>query len=388
MSEPGANARKNWVARAQSLLPVWHVELRTDGRRHEVRIGTRTQAMALSVAVLAAGFVGLGVADLASNAEQEDAAERVRMARMSAEVAALKADTVALRGQVLTTAERIEARQKFLDALITGKARGKELAELLPPGGRARLSGAAAQEAGVLAPFAALEANQLALVDKAAATAETRLRDAQALLRRLGLEQSRFVAQSALRTGLGGPLVPAMAGQSGDNAGPDPRFADLFVSWQKVAQLEEAMVAIPAFTPAENFTYTSAYGFRWDPFTGGGAMHAGIDLAGAHGEPIRASASGRVVRAERFGSYGLAVDIDHGRGILTRYAHLSRIHVAVGDRVEAGERIGAMGSTGRSTGTHLHYEVRIDGRPVNPRPFLDSARYILAMQQSGEAGPR
>jgi murein DD-endopeptidase MepM/ murein hydrolase activator NlpD len=95
-----------------------------------------------------------------------------------------------------------------------------------------------------------------------------------------------------------------------------------------------------------------------------------------------ASAAGRVVRAERFGAYGMTIDIDHGRGLMTRYAHLSRINVAIGDRVEMGERIGAMGSTGRSTGTHLHYEIRVDGQPVNPRPFVESANYILAMQRS------
>ncbi len=389
MNETRGNTRR-MGSQKRSLLPAWHLELRTEGRRVEVEIGTRAQVMGLSLAVLAAGFVGLGAASVVSDAAREDAAERVRLARMSAEVAALRADTAALKGQVLTTAERIEARQRFLDALLTGKARGEDLAELLPPQGRTRLSEAAAREAGVLAPFAALEARQLALVDKAAATAETRLRDAQALLRRLGLEPSRFIAQSNLKLGLGGPFVPATfpGASATGGAGPDPRFAQLFVSWQQVTQLEKAMAAIPAFAPAENVTVTSGYGIRYDPFNGGSAMHAGIDLAGVHGEPIRASAPGRVVRAERHGSYGLVVDIDHGRGILTRYAHLSRIAVAVGDEVEAGQRIGAMGSTGRSTGTHLHYEIRIDGRPVDPRPFLDSSRHILAMRQAAEMGPR
>ncbi|MFQ3595020.1 MAG: M23 family metallopeptidase, partial [Sphingomonadaceae bacterium] len=293
--------------------------------------------MALSFAALAASFVGLSAASMLSDADAAEREARAQMARMAAQVEALKADSVALKGQVRTTAERIEARQKFLDALLTGKASGLELAGLVPPAGRARLSGTAAQEAGVLAPFAELEAQQLALVDKAAATAETRLRDAQALLRRLGLDQSRFLAQSSARTGLGGPFVPASDKLAGGEAqGADPRFAELYVSWQRVSQLEEAIAAIPTFAPASNATYTSGYGFRYDPFSGRGAMHAGIDMAGAHGEPIRASAKGRVVRAERFGAYGLCVDVDHGHGILTRYAHLSRIDVKVGDRVNAG----------------------------------------------------
>jgi murein DD-endopeptidase MepM/ murein hydrolase activator NlpD len=184
-------------------------------------------------------------------------------------------------------------------------------------------------------------------------------------------------AAGLTRTGLGGPFVPATDGA----AGADPKFAELFVNWQRVEQLEDAMASLPSYVPARSYTVTSSYGFRYDPFHGRGAQHAGLDMAGAHGEPIYAAATGRVVRAERYGAYGNTVDIDHGRGILTRYAHLSAINVSVGDRVEMGEHIAAMGSTGRSTGTHLHYEVRIDGQPVNPRPFIESSRYLLAYRQ-------
>lgn len=384
MREERAEAPENWVAKAEKLLPEWHLELRTSGRSVQLRIGAGTQIMAMSVAVLVAGFVGLGTANMVSDEMRQDQAARTQMARMAAQVEALKADSEALQGQVKTTAERIEARQRFLDALLSGTVRNRDLVELLPPAGRTRLTDTAAKEAGVLAPFARLEAQQLALVDKASATAETRLRDMQTLLRRLGLDQSRFLAQSSPRMGLGGPLIP-MGGSS--TGGADPRFAELYVNWQRLSQLEEAMASIPAFRPVERYTLTSGYGFRYDPFTGGGAAHAGLDMAGAHGEPIRATAAGRVVRAERFGAYGLAIDIDHGRGIMTRYAHLSRIDVRVGDEVAIGQKIGGMGSTGRSTGTHLHYEIRVDGRPVNPRPFLDASNYILAMQQGpGEAG--
>jgi murein DD-endopeptidase MepM/ murein hydrolase activator NlpD len=311
---------------------------------------------------------------------------------MAAQVQALKADTAALKGTVSTTAERIEARQQFLDALLTGRAKGNELAGLLPRTTR-RVSADVAANAGVLAPFAALEQKQLALVDKAAATAETRIKDAEALIGRLGLNPGRFLAQSFARTGtsftrtgLGGPYIPATDGAAGAMsnsaaAGADPKFAELFVNWQRVEQLEDAMASLPSFVPAKSYTLTSSYGVRYDPFHGRAAQHAGLDMAGAHGEPIFAAAAGRVVRAERHGAYGNMVDIDHGRGILTRYAHLSSISVSVGDKVEMGDRIAAMGSTGRSTGTHLHYEVRIDGQPVNPRPFIESSRYLLAYQQ-------
>ncbi len=330
-----------------------------------------------------AGWLGVATVNGLHAEKAADRATEAELARMEAQVQALKADTAALKGSVLTTAERIEARQRFLDALLTGRARGDELAELLPRGNR-RALGRELEVTGVLAPFAELEQKQLQLVDRAAATAETRLRDAETLISRLGLNPSRFVAQSSgrfARTGLGGPFVAA--GPDGQAAGADPRFAELFVNWQRVEQLEDAMSSLPSYVPVRNFTMTSGFGVRFDPFNGRRAQHAGLDLAGAHGEPILAAAAGRVVRAGRFGAYGLTVDIDHGRGILTRYAHLSTIRVTEGQRVAMGQRIGGMGSTGRSTGTHLHYEVRIDGQPVNPRPFIDASQYLLAFQRSG-----
>lgn len=364
-------------------LPARRILIESETGQRSISIGTREQLMGLASAAMIAGWLTVSTVQGAASEKVEDKRTEAELARMAAQVQALKADTAALKGTVATTAERIEARQQFLDALLTGKARGANLADLLPRSAR-RVAADEPTAAGVLAPFAALEQKQLALVSKAAATAETRLRDAEALIGRLGLDPSRFVAQSGIipasgRLGMGGPFVPA--GQNGQAAGADPRFAELFVNWQRVEQLEAAMRSLPAFVPVRNYTLTSNFGFRYDPFNGGSASHTGLDMAGPHGEPIYAAAQGRVVRAERFAGYGNCIDIDHGHGIITRYAHLSSIDVEVGDRVSMGQKIGGMGSTGRSTGTHLHYEVRIDGRPVNPRPFVDSSNYILAFKQ-------
>jgi murein DD-endopeptidase MepM/ murein hydrolase activator NlpD len=387
MQQMATRALERASSLVHSLFPERRIVIESHGgsagKQRSVRIGTHAQLMGLGTAAMIAGWMTVSTVS-GHNAEQAaDQKAQAELARMAAQVQALKADTAALKGTVATTAERIEARQQFLDALLTGRAKGNDLAGLLPRTTR-RVSADVAANAGVLAPFAALEQKQLALVDKAAATAETRIKDAEALIGRLGLNPGRFMAQSFARnsgsftrTGLGGPYVPAQDGA----AGADPRFADLFVNWQRVEQLEDAMASLPSFVPARSYTLTSSFGFRYDPFHGRGAQHAGLDMAGAHGEPIYAAAAGRVVRAERYGAYGNTVDIDHGRGILTRYAHLSAINVSVGDRVDIGERIAAMGSTGRSTGTHLHYEVRIDGQPVNPRPFIESSRFLLAYQQ-------
>ncbi|MFA7440686.1 MAG: M23 family metallopeptidase [Sphingomonadaceae bacterium] len=345
--------------------------------------------MGIATSAMIAAWLAVGTVNAVANPEADRKTE-AELARMTAQMQALKADTNALQGTVATTAERIEARQQFLDALLTGRSNAVALGDLLPRATRA--TAAQAAETGVLAPFAALEAKQLALVDRAAATAETRLRDAEALIGRLGLKPSRFIAQSVRQvvggnTGLGGPYIPASTAETTDEAhGADPRFTELFVNWQRVEQLESAMASIPAYVPVRNYTLTSSYGFRHDPFNGRSAAHAGLDMAGVTGEPVMAAAAGKIVRAGRHGGYGLVIDIDHGKGIMTRYAHLSRIGVKIGQEVGIGEKIGALGSTGRSTGPHLHYEVRIDGKAVNPRPFLEASSYILAY--NGEvAGP-
>ncbi|MEO5613008.1 MAG: M23 family metallopeptidase [Sphingomicrobium sp.] len=117
-------------------------------------------------------------------------------------------------------------------------------------------------------------------------------------------------------------------------------------------------------------------------------MHPGIDLSGPAGTPIYATADGTVLRAGwNSGGYGNLIELDHGRGIATRYGHLSAILIHEGDHIARGQLIGRMGSTGRSTGNHLHYEVRIDGRPVNPVPFMKATDYLVAMQTKGNSAP-
>lgn len=168
----------------------------------------------------------------------------------------------------------------------------------------------------------------------------------------------------------------------------DPQFRSLFLSWKKLDQVGvQGSVSIPSQRPVDQLTFTSNFGYRSDPFRGSRAMHAGVDIPGPQGTPIYATADGVVGRAQRVGGYGNYIEIEHGQGIQTRYGHLSSILVAPNSRVKRGQLIGRMGSTGRSTGSHLHYEVRLDGRAVNPMPFLQSSDYLIALQQRGTAGP-
>ena len=158
----------------------------------------------------------------------------------------------------------------------------------------------------------------------------------------------------------------------------DQQARAAFTAWKKLDTPGVSTIAIPSVQPVDRLSFTSNFGIRSDPFRGTARMHAGVDIPGPVGTPIYATADGTVERAARAGGYGNMVELDHGKGIATRYGHMSRILVEAGTRVQRGQLIGLMGSTGRSTGSHLHYEVRIDGHAVNPAPFLTTGDYLLA----------
>lgn len=155
----------------------------------------------------------------------------------------------------------------------------------------------------------------------------------------------------------------------------------LFNTWKKLDATDpQPAIAIPSAQPVEKLDYSSNWGMREHPVLGGVRMHAGVDIRGPVGTPIYATADGYVGRAQRAGGYGNLIELDHGKGLQTRYGHLSKILVNPGDQVRRGQLIGLMGSTGRSTGSHLHYEVRMDGGAVNPIPFMTVADYTLMTQ--------
>ncbi len=175
--------------------------------------------------------------------------------------------------------------------------------------------------------------------------------------------------------------VAAVATTATTDMAGEQQFKALFQTWKKFdGGTQTSIVAIPSVQPVTRLQFTSNFGIRSDPFQGTARMHAGVDIPGPVGTPIFATADGIIAHADRQGGYGNLVEVNHGKGIATRYGHLSKILVADGARVTRGQLIGLMGSTGRSTGSHLHYEVRIDGHAVNPVPFLTTADYLLASQ--------
>ncbi len=184
-----------------------------------------------------------------------------------------------------------------------------------------------------------------------------------------------------------------------DTASPlgngDEQFHELFASWKTQDSTANPVTIVPSISvpsrmPLADATMTSSFGMRNHPILGRMARHKGIDLAAPNGTPVYATADGIVERANRFSSYGNYIAIDHGGSLETRFAHLSGFAVKTGDHVRKGQLIGYVGSTGRSTGPHLHYEIRVDGQAVNPVPYMvetdAQAAFALVEGPGGQGG--
>ncbi|GGE02729.1 hypothetical protein GCM10011515_22950 [Tsuneonella deserti] len=186
-----------------------------------------------------------------------------------------------------------------------------------------------------------------------------------------------FANASAAAADIAAPVREAKAAGV---SGTDEQFKQLFSTWRSLDQggptsistptAPTKGVSIPSRAPLAVGSTSSGYGMRTHPVLGGMRAHKGIDLAAPVGTPVYATADGKVERADWFSSYGLYVAIEHGSDLETRYAHMSRLAVAAGQHVNKGDIIGYVGTTGRSTGPHLHYEVRVSGEAVNPIPYM------------------
>ena len=195
---------------------------------------------------------------------------------------------------------------------------------------------------------------------------DSKARRMRSVLSDLGVDP----AKHSHGAGMGGPFVPLKPPRAGASAF-DRQLYRINVARAQINDYAHTLVAVPVRKPvAGEVDMSSPFGMRLDPFLGRPAMHTGIDLRGEIGEPVHATADGKVTIAGRDGGYGNMVEIDHGNGLATRYGHLSEIQVKVGQTVRIGQVIGLIGSTGRSTGPHLHYETRINGEAVDPQKFL------------------
>ena len=233
--------------------------------------------------------------------------------------------------------------------------------------------GPAAKIAAVQTSVDVLAGEQVAYIESLADKA-TRKRDRIAsVLARIG---HPIPGAKVAGNGVGGPFIPLAA-----NADPETfRTGAALVAAEidDLAAARRAAGRLPLSRPIASAPVTSGFGARLDPFLGRPAMHTGIDFRAAVGYPIRTTAAGTVSRAGYAGGYGLMVEIDHGDGLSTRYAHMSRISVSPGEVVPKGAIVGRAGSTGRSTGPHIHYEIRVDGEAIDPMRYIRAGGEIAA----------
>jgi murein DD-endopeptidase MepM/ murein hydrolase activator NlpD len=213
-----------------------------------------------------------------------------------------------------------------------------------------------------------VEGRQMAALNAVEDGMESRVRRMRGVFTDLGLDMAQLEAATP-RAGMGGPFVPVKLAA---NAGAfDRQLYRINITRAQVERLNRTLALVPYRKPViGEVEFTSGFGVRTDPFLGRPAMHTGLDFRAATGDPVRATANGKVASSGWAGGYGRMVEIDHGNGLSTRYGHLSQIDVKVGDQIKIGQVIGEVGSTGRSTGPHLHYETRIDGEAVDPQKFL------------------
>lgn len=209
---------------------------------------------------------------------------------------------------------------------------------------------------------------QLEALDEIDASLVAKQRSLRLALAETGLDTDKLANGNVVAGGTGGPFVPFKVDAS---AGPfEARLSALQPRIAAVLKLRNLSEQLPIARPMSAIDFTSNYGYRVDPFTRGPAMHTGVDFRAETGTPIFAAGPGKVVTAEYSGGYGNMVEIEHANGLSTRYAHMSAISVSVGQTVTTGMTVGRVGSTGRSTGPHLHYETRINDEPLDPTRFL------------------
>lgn len=350
--------------------------MRSQGQVRFIRISSRVQLAGAGCALaLLVGWLGtMGAVAIGRISERS---EYAALLNREAAVSTAESRVKAYRDNINDTTSDLARRQQFIEQMVEAhlgdlpddKQAGETVSD---SSGEAtetvRKVSAVLPEARGLAQ---IEADQLSFVERLTRYADRRSAAASAAIARLGLNPVAMVAGT--RAAEGGPLLRLATSSDGSL---DPRFERLGASLARMDALENGLASIPQVSPAHVAYVSSSFGYRSDPFTGGAAFHAGLDFPGPMGSAIFAAAKGVVSFVGQKQGYGNCIEISHGNGLMTRYAHLSGFRAQVGQDVTAGTVIGAMGSTGRSTGPHLHFEVRINDRPMNPRPFLEAARNV------------
>ena len=299
--------------------------------------------------------------------ERDEAREKAEVAHM-----ALASQTGAVRTEAGRAKDALDTLDIVKDALAA-TAQERDLME-----GAAEKAAERAET--ILAEKRALQARNNEIFSKLEEAVSVSMEPLDKMFREAGMSPDELLNQVRRGySGQGGPLTPLSLSTKGSEAHAEEIRANAILQGLDRMNLYRlAAFKAPFAMPVKGgFRWTSGFGYRRDPKGMGNRMHEGTDMAGAYGLPIYATADGVVVHAGWDSGYGRLVKIKHEFGIETRYAHMSAIRVNVGDRVSRGDRIGDMGNSGRSTGTHLHYEIRIGGRAVNPMTFIKAANHVF-----------
>lgn len=374
------------MARLRSWFPDREFFMRSEGQVRFIRISSRAQIIAAGAA---GAFVLVWALSMATMALSTHLAGRDRAALRAreAKVATSESRVNAYRNDLGKVAGDLQRRQDVIEknAQVYFGALPKEARPGETVSDSTSEAAATVRKVSLVLPeaaaLAAIEARQLAFVEGLTRVADRRAAAAAARLSSLGVNPQLALAAMDDREAQGGPLISMATAADGSI---DPRFRRLGLSLARMDALERSVAGLPQVLPASLDYISSGFGFRANPFTGGGGeFHPGLDFKGPYGAPIYAAAPGVVSFVGVRSGYGNCVEIDHGNGLITRYAHMSGFRTVQGRKVGAGEIIGLIGSTGRSTGPHLHFEVRINDRPVNPRPFLEAAPHVF--EETGSA---
>lgn len=366
----------HWRRAFVALFPERHIYIRSGGEMRGYVLTTQKQLA--GAAAVAVTFLWMGIATAAilihaiapSSSDQRMVALQARYERLIADREARLINYDTSHGSVEDLAHSVERQQAALGLLLNEMRGGDQPA--------INLASSTRPAGSPLARIQAVRDDENRLITAAESMAQGRAERLRMAFRLAGLDPSAYTNEAADR---GGPLIEAgdpraLAAVLDVDESFAARIQRAASNMNDLRQLSGAVATMPLSRPTVNTEQTSGFGVRSDPFTGHAAFHSGLDFAGPTNTPIYATAPGVVSFTGVRSGYGNVIEIDHGGGFKTRFAHLRSISVTVGQRVGIGTRIGGMGSTGRSTGTHLHYEVWVNGRAQNPIRFLRAGDYV------------
>jgi murein DD-endopeptidase MepM/ murein hydrolase activator NlpD len=395
------NQLERLCARVEGWFPERHLYVRQGGEMRAFVLSQRQQMIAAGGVAAAALWMGVCTAAMLLGLIQGSTTERqvaqtkaqtqAKYERWIADHEARNASAAGEHGgSPAALAALVERRHAALALLLVDAKTAPGAAQALTPP-IAQAFAAATGAADPIHRLQAVQASQEQLLEAADTFAHDRAERVRMALRLAGVSPAGALRQqTSLRGPLGGQVGGPVGGPLIEGDDPralaaildvDPAFAQRIQSaaadLSDAQTLTEAAERLPLARPTQATAQTSGFGVRVDPFTHRSAFHPGLDFAGARMTPVHATAPGRVTFTGVRTGYGNTVEVDHGGGFKTRYAHLASIGVRPGQSVAAGARLGGMGSTGRSTGTHLHYEVWVNGRVQNPERFVRAGAYAL-----------